>query len=417
MIDSFYSAAKTLQRYRSGPLGPYLDGFASVLVERGYTWKTGRRYLVLLRELSEWLEGLGLGVEAVDEPRLAEFLAQAVEGRECIQRGAGSALGLLLRHLRDTGTLPVPVVEVEDTPRRRLEDGFVRYLVEERGLSDSTITGHLSVARAFLAACFGTGPPSVDEVQPEDVTRFILHYTRSGGRKGGGRNAKMIVSGLRAFLRFLHLRGDVAFALTRAVPRMVTRRKAGLPKSLPSEQVRQLLESCDRSRPMGQRDYALLLLLARLGLRAGEVVAMRLEDLDWKAGEILVRGKGQRLERLPLPRDVGEALVAYLRDGRPRCAARQVFVHARAPQRGLADASSVDAIVARSLRRAGLDPPFKGAHLLRHSLATEMLRRGASLGEIGQILRHRQPSTTEIYAKVDIEALRALAQPWPGGAS
>jgi len=417
MIDSFYSAPRTLKRYRSGPLGPYLDGFASVLVERGYAWKTGRRYLVLLRELSEWLEGLGLSVEAVDEPRLAQFLAQAVEGREYIQRGTASALGLLLRHLQDTGTLPVPVVEVEDTPRRRLEDGFVRYLVEERGLAHSTITGHLSVARAFLAARFGAGPLSLDEVQPEDVTRFILHYTRSGGRKGGGRDAKMIVSGLRAFLRFLYLRGDVAFDLTEAVPRMVTRRKAGLPKSLPPEQVRQLLESCDRRHPVGQRDYALLLLLARLGLRAGEVVAMRLEDLDWKAGEILVRGKGQRLERLPLPRDVGEALVVYLRDGRPRCAARQVFAGARAPHRGLADASSVDAIVARSLRRAGLDPPFKGAHLLRHSLATEMLRRGASLGEIGQILRHRQPSTTEIYAKVDIEALRALAQPWPGGAS
>jgi len=416
MIERFYSARWTVQRLRSGPLGPYLDGFARVLVERGYARQTGRHQLRLLRELSEWLEHRGLGVGDVDESRLAEFLAQAVQGREYIHRCQAAGLGLLLGHLRETGTLPVPHVEAEDTPLRRLEGDFTRHLVEERGLSPATAGRHLPLIRSFLAARFGTGPLSLSELRPADVIRFVLHYTRSSGRSGGARDAKTMISGLRVFFRFLRLRGDITLDLAEAIPRVAAWRHSGLPKSLPPEQVRQLLESCDRSRPVGRRDYALLLLLARLGLRAGEVRAMRLEDLDWKAGEILVRGKGHRLERLPMLQDVGEALVGYLRRGRPRCAARQVFVRTRAPHRGLANSSSVDAIVERALERAGLDPPLKGAHLLRHSLATEMLRRGASLGEIAQILRHRQPSTTEIYAKVDLEALRALAQPWPGGA-
>ena len=410
MIERFFRAPGTLERLRRCPLGSHLEDFAGVLVERGYARSTGRQHLHALRELSEWLERLGLGIEDVDEPRLASFLAQAVGERKHALRSHAAAVRLLLGHLRDNGTLPVPAVAVEDTPLRRLEDEFVRHTVEERGLQRSTAEGRLPVIRAFLAARFGTGPLALDELRPADVTRFVLQSTRSGGSCG----AKTLVSGLRAFLRFLRLRGDVTLDLAEAVPRVAVWRHTGLPKSLPPEQVRQLLGSCDRSHPVGQRDYALLLLLARLGLRASEVVTLRLEDLDWQAGEILVRGKGLRVERLPLPRDVGEALVTYLRQGRPRCAARQVFVLARAPHRGLAHASSVDAIVSRALRRAGLDPPCKGVHLLRHSLATEMLRRGASLGEIGQILRHRQTTTTEIYAKVDFEALRALAQPWPG---
>ena len=415
MIERFYSAPWTVQGLRSGPLGPYLDGFARVLVERGYARATGRHQLRLLRVWSEWLEHRGLGVEDVDESRLAEFLAQAVQGREYILQTQAAGLGLLLGHLRETGTLPVPQMEAEDTPLRRLESDFVRYLIEERGLSAATGERRLPLIRCFLIERFGTGPLSLSELQPADVTRFILHYTRSDGRSGRPRNPKAIVSALRVFFRFLRLRGDITLDLAAAVPTVSSRGVPALPKSLPAAQVRQFLESCDRSRPVGQRDYALLLVLARLGLRAGEVRSMRLEDLDWKAGEILVRGKGQRLERLPMPQDVGEALVAYLR-GRPRCAARQVFVRTRAPYRGLANSSCVDAIVWRALGRAGLEPPFRGAHLLRYSLATEMLRQGASMGEIGQILRHRQPSTTEIYAKVDLEALRALAEPWPAGA-
>lgn len=413
MIEKFFRAPGTLERLRRCPLGSHLEDFAGVLVERGYARSTGRQHLHALRELSEWLERLGLGIEDVDEPRLASFLAQAVGERRHALRSHAAAVRLLLAHLRDNGTLPVPAVAVEDTPLRRLEDDFVRHAVEERGLQRSTAERRLPLIRAFLAARFGPGLLALDELRPGDVTRFALHFIRSGGRSGGPGDAKTLVSGLRAFLRFLRLRGDITLDLAAAVPTVAAWRHSALPKSLPPEQVRQLLASCDRTQPTGERDYALLLLLARLGLRAGEVLALRLEDLDWRAGEILVRGKGQRLERLPMPRDVGKALVAYLRR-RPSCAAREVFVRTRAPYRGLANDAGIDSIVWRALQRAGLDPPLKGAHLLRHSLATDMLRRGASMGEIGQILRHRRPSTTEIYAKVDFEALGALAQPWPG---
>ncbi len=414
MLKWLYSCPETLERLRSGPLGPYLDDFARVLKARGYSRGTGRTHLQLLRQLSEWLERRGLGVEDVDESRLAEFLHEAARGREYIHRSQAAALWLLLAHLRENGTLPVPPVEEEETPLRRLEGELVRYLVEERGLASSTVERSLLLIRSFLVTHFGTGPLSLDALSPSDVTRFVLRYTRSGAPRNRPRSAKNLVSALRAFFRFLRLRGDITVDLAAAVPRVARWRHAGLPKALPPEQVRQLLESCDRSRPVGRRDYAVLLLMARLGLRAGEVLTMRLGDLDWEAGEILVRGKGHRLDRLPLPGDVGEALAIYLESGRPRCTARQVFVRARAPYRGLAGSSSIDAIVRQALERAGLDPPFKGAHLLRHSLATEMLRQGASLGEIGLILRHRQPATTEIYAKVDLEALRAVALPWPG---
>jgi len=193
-------------------------------------------------------------------------------------------------------------------------------------------------------------------------------------------------------------------------------RLSHLPKSLPPDQVERLLRCCDRSTASGQRDYAILLLLARLGLRGGEVLAMTLDDLDWERGEILIRGKGQRLEQLPLPKEVGTALVHYLRRVRPTCSTRKVFIRLKAPRRGLRQ-TSICCVVRRALQRAGLNPDFKGAHLLRHSLATKMLRRGASLGEIGQLLRHRQPTTTQIYAKVDIKALRAIGLPWMGGAS
>jgi site-specific recombinase XerD len=221
------------------------------------------------------------------------------------------------------------------------------------------------------------------------------------------------VPALRVFLRWIHQRGTTARSLAGCVPAVAASRLATVPKSLPGEQVESLLQRCDRSTLIGRRDYAILLLLARLGLRAGDVVAMELDDLDWEGGELLVRGKGGRQDRLPLPRKVGAAVAAYLRHGRPRCSTRRVFVRARAPHRGFCSSVAVSNIVQRGLERAGIEPPRKGAHTLRHALACTMLRRGASLAEIGQILRHRSPDTTAIYAKVDIAALRRLALAWP----
>jgi site-specific recombinase XerD len=226
---------------------------------------------------------------------------------------------------------------------------------------------------------------------------------------------KLMVTALRSFLRFLFQHGQIEANLAEAVPAVVDWRLSTIPKYLSVEEIEGLLDACDQSTSTGRRDRAILLLLARLGLRAGEVVALELDDIDWRAGEIVVRGKGLLHDHLPLLPEVGEALAAYLRSDRPLVSTRRVFVRMWAPLRGFAGPSTVSTIVRRALERAGLNPPAKGAHLFRHSLATGMLRSGASMAEIGEILRHRRPSTTEIYAKIDTGGLRSLAQPWPVG--
>jgi len=230
------------------------------------------------------------------------------------------------------------------------------------------------------------------------------------------KRAQLMVSALRSFFRFLLQQGEIATDLAACVPAVADWRLSTVPKYLGAEEVERLLSTCDQRTRIGRRDYAILMLLARLGLRAGEVVALELDDMDWRGGEIAVRGKGQRHDRLPLLQEVGEALAAYLRRDRPCGSTRRVFVRMRAPIRGFAGPQTISTIVRRALQRADLKVPAKGvaAHLLRHSLATGMLRRGASMAEIAEVLRHRTPSTTEIYAKVDIGGLRSLAQPWPG---
>lgn len=227
-----------------------------------------------------------------------------------------------------------------------------------------------------------------------------------------------MVTALRSFFRFLLLSAKIQVDLAACVPTVADWRLSSVPKYLAEEEIQRLLDACDRSMSTGRRDYAVLLLLARLGLRAGEVVALEIDDIDWRAGEMMVRGKGLIHDRLPLLTEVGEALATYLRRDRPRSRTRRVFVRMKAPHTGFAGPSTVSTIVRRALERAGLHPPTKGAHLLRHTLATTMLQQGASMAEIGEVLRHRSPNTTEIYAKVDLSGLRSLAQPWPnvGGA-
>ena len=224
-----------------------------------------------------------------------------------------------------------------------------------------------------------------------------------------------MTTAFRSFFRFLFQKGELQTDLAASVPTVADWRLSTVPKFLTSEEVERVLKACDRRTVTGRRDYTILLLLARLGLRAGEVVALQLEDINWRAGEILVRGKGLLHDKMPLPADVGEALASYLRRDRPSCPIRRVFVCTKAPRRGFAGPSTLTTIVRRALDRAHLHPEFKGAHLFRHSLATSMLRSGATLGEIGEVLRHRALNTTEIYAKVDFDGLRSLAHSWPVG--
>jgi len=308
--------------------------------------------------------------------------------------------------------IPDVVIPAVESPLDRVEQNYARFLTQERGLVQTTLDNYLPVARRFLVSRFGSGKLRLAALRAHDVGEFILRDLAGYSPK----RVQLATSALRSFLGHLYQTGQLATNLAGAVPTVSGRPLSGLPRFLEPAQVERLVNRCDRGCPAGQRDYAVLLLLARLGLRAGEVVQLRLEDINWAAGELLIRGKSARLDRLPLPADVGRALACYLKRGRPRCSSRRVLLRTKAPRQGFSGSAAVDGIVDRALSRAQLDPGQRGAHLLRHSLATRMLRGGASLTQIGQILRHQLLQTTEIYAKVDREALRKLAQPWPGGA-
>jgi site-specific recombinase XerD len=362
----------------------------------------------MLTDFSRWMQRWKLLAADVDEQIVVKYL------RRRRRRGRGDArtLGDLLELLREAAVVPRPKPDDDENPSQRLEREFGQYLTVERGLSQATLKNSLPFVRSFLEHRFRESPVVMCEVRAPDVKRFLLQKLHTVGPK----RIKLMVGALRSFFRFLRWRGDITIDLASTVPKVADWRLSDLPKSLQADEVQRLISSCRRETVTGQRDYTLLLLLARLGLRAGEVVALTLDDLDWEAGELTVRGKGGREDRLPIPRDVGQAMAAYLRQGRPRdCSTRRLFVRRRAPLRGFASSVAVCTIVRRALARAGIASPRKGAHLLRHSLATEMLRKGASLAEIGEILRHRLVDTTSIYAKVDLVALRALAHPWPSG--
>ncbi len=413
MSIEFYFSSRASQRWlRVGPLADALDQFAARLAAQGYSHRSAVSKLRLVRNLSRWLVRQGLGVEALDEPRIEAFLL--TRGPRCVHSGDAATARQLLCHLRADGRIPLaaPFPQNPD-PFAPIEDRYERFLVNERGVSRATVENYLPVIRTFLAECFAARDVALETLTVRDVNQFITRQSRRLSRS----RVKLVVTALRSFLRHLHQRGDIPFDLAGALVPVANWLLSGVPKSLAPEQVEAVIRSCDPRTAAGRRDRAIVLLLARLGLCAGEVAAMMLDDLDWDAGVVTVSGKGPRREPLPLPREVGEALVAYLRDGRPQCPTRHVFVRVHAPHVGFVGRVAIINVVQRALARAGIDPPLKGAHLLRHSLATAMLGNGASLEEIGQVLRHTSPDTTWIYAKVDLEALRALAPAWPGGAS
>jgi site-specific recombinase XerD len=287
---------------------------------------------------------------------------------------------------------------------------FSTWLSRERGLSPVTVRCYFKQSRAFLAALPGVPGAAVRELDAGQVTAFMVDYCRDRNSW----SAKAMVTSLRAFLRFAHATGRMPAPLAGAVPAVAGWRLATLPRGLSAAEIGRLLAGCDRETAVGRRDYAVLSLLARLGLRGAEAAGLRLGDIDWRAGEVAVCGKGSRVERLPLPAPAGEALAAWLAEGRPRCESRAVFVTVRRPYRQLTP-EAVRQIMGRACDRAGLER--RGAHRLRHALATEMLRAGASLPEVGQVLRHRSQLSTSVYAKVDQSALRPIARPWPGDAA
>ena len=319
-----------------------------------------------------------------------------------------------MEYLRRVGLVPEPEPAVVTDPVELLVGRFVEYLVRERGLSDGshTVWEYKRTARLFLTGRLEADGGGLDRVSAGDVTQFVLAECRRRSR----RMSVGLVSSLRGLLRFLFLEGLMPADLTGAVPKVASWRCASLPRALPADHVARLLATCDRTTAVGRRDFAILMMLSRLGVRACEVAKLGLADIDWRAGELIVRGKQDRYERLPLPADVGDALVDYLRHGRPACEDPHVFVKARAPFGPLTGgAGAIGMLVRAACERSGLEPV--GVHSLRHTVATEVLRAGAPLEEIASLLRHRRHATTVIYAKVDWERLRELARPWPGSLS
>lgn len=392
-----------------GPLAQYACRFRRELVRQGYTPNSASNQLQLMAHASRWLASRDLGVDELTPARIEEFLAT--------RRAEGYTLWLSTRamepviaHLRDLGVVPMPEPVGPATPVEDLLELYHAYLVQERGLAAGTVASYLHVARLFLSARTSDGELDLERLSAGEVTDFVLGECTA--RKVG--SAKYIVCGLRSLLRFLYVEGRIESQLAAVVPTVAGWRLMGLPKAFGHDEVARLLASCDRRTTFGRRDFAVLTLLARLGLRAGEVAALELADIDWRAGEVVVRGKGRREERLPLPVDVGDALVGWLRRGRSRYECSKIITRVRAPYRGLT-AGGISAIVRAACGRASLAEV--NAHRLRHTAATEMLRAGAGLAEVGQVLRHASLLTTSIYAKVDRERLRWLAQPWPGSTS
>lgn len=391
----------------SGPLAPFADGFRAESLRLGHTPLTAATHLRLMARLSEWLADNGMSVSALDDAAVIEqFFAE--------RRAAGytglvspKALKPMAGFLREAGALPPRAKQTPADPVELLLERYADWMRRQRGLAETTVALNIRLVRPFLAGrVCPSGVVAVVDLSSATVNAFVLEQAAARPR-----SVKRIVTALRSLLRFLHVDGVIEHPLADSVPSPAGWSLAALPKALPTAQVAALVASCGTDSATGLRDTAILLLMARLGLRAGEVAALGLDDVHWRLGEITVRGKGGRLDRLPLPADVGAAITAYLRHGRPAGAlARTVFIRAQAPFTAMATAAVIQ-VVASAGRRSGTG--VSGAHRLRHSAATAMLTAGSCLEEIGQVLRHVRPATTAIYAKVDVAALAPLARPWP----
>jgi site-specific recombinase XerD len=406
-VESFFSFAGTRRRMYAGPLGPQIDEFISWLQERHYTQHSIRCKIRVISAFSRWLDKRRLGAESADADQVRRFIKhrrRATKGNTGDTSALRQMSEMLLRK-KITREHVSPLGE-----RERVEHDFCRHLLEDKGLRPSTPMSYIRHVSRFLKGIFGDGPLRFEELVGADIIAFIRQDTL-------GRSyslTQQTLTAISAFLWYLRFRGLITIDLRACVPKAARWSLAKLPTFLTSDQVTHVLGKCERGSGIGRRNYAILLLLARLGLRAGEVAALTLDQFDWPHSLLTLRGKGGRWAQMPIPQDVGEAIVDYLEHGRPASSDRHLFISMCAPWQGFRSAVSISIIASRALSRAQIDHPRAGAHTFRHALASEMLRQGASLREIARLLRHQNPDTTRIYAKVDLKALRKLTMPWSG---
>ena len=408
MLDAYLTSPVTRQRLRSGPAGSHIDGFAAWLHQHGYRPATLDTTLRSLAGWTDWMRSAGFGADDLLAGFDACAAALQARPRARYRRGPNSrsleAARLFIRFLREQGVLPPVAVAPSPVDQWPILGEFCIWARQHRGLAEASIDAYQGILAQLLAAV-GDDPRAYTA---EALRGFVLERARLHRIA----RAKTIVVAVRAFLRFLGATGRCPPGMEHAIPGFTSWQLSSVPRFLVAEDVERVIASCPAD-GNGPRDRAVILLLARLGLRASEVAGLRFADIDWRNGRLAVSGKGRRQEWLPLPQEVGTAILAYLRRGRPPLPAPEVFTSSLAPVRPLTRAG-VTHIVRAALRRAGVKAPVNGAHVLRHSAATAMLRQGASLAGVGAVLRHRSPRTTAHYAKVDFGLLSEIAQPWPG---
>ena len=406
MLERLFKTDSTPRRLRDGPAGSFLDGFAQSMLAAGYSSGTIRSYVWDAEHVGLWVTRRGALIADLDEALLERF-ARHLPRCRCRGRRRGRhepvsfRAHVFLRYLREASVVSssAPV-----TRRPQLVIEYAAWMRDRRGLIETTIAHSLPVVQALL----GTVSDDPTRLDAACVRNFVLEYIRRHAPSSAG----CVTTIVRCFLRWLVMRGRCSTDLTEAVPKVPTWRLARLPRYIAADDVERILAACDRPSSVARRDRAMLLLLARLALRAGDVVGLRLGDIEWGQGRLRVAGKGRRETRLPLPQDVGEAILGYLEFERPAVATDHVFLTARTPVRPIASNGLRD-VVGRAIERAGVQAPSRGTHILRHSLATRLLREGATIDAIGALLRHHDVSTTALYAKVDIALLRQISQPWP----
>lgn len=406
MLSKFFESPSRIRAVRSGPQGVRLESFARYLFENGFGTISARRHIRSAEHLIQWVARKCLSLHDVDVTALERFrdhLARCHCGRYCCSNRRDIVAGarLFLVHVHGAAFVAKTAI-----PEPQLFTAFCIWMRAQRGTSDQTLYNYGLHIRGLIRRFGG----NLNRLDARRLRQFVLEEHRTAGWA----KAKKCTTSLRMFLRFLIAEGHCRAGLLGAIPTLPHWRLTALPQYLPQQDIERLIGSCNLSLPVGKRDRAILLLLARLGLRAGDVVRLRLQDIDWKGAWVQVSGKGRREARLPLSQEVGHAIAAYLQRGRPPAHTDALFLRSRAPFRALASHCAVSVLVDRAIRRAGVKRPSRGAaHLLRHSVASSMLRHGASLQDISALLRHRSVETTQIYAKVDTAALSQIAQPWP----
>ncbi len=406
-----FQAVWSLKQEPTGPLVKYFDTFVNHLVEQGYCRQYIGAQIRMAANFSQWLQVEKISASEVTQEHVKEYF-QAFNRQMLVKRGQFATLRRLVESLQQFGICLPSNPPVSRTFIQVIIDSYGCYLIDDKGLSNKTLTQYKPFIEHFLKQCFNQGPIVLSALSGKDIIDFIKHQANTLSTV----RAKVATNALRSFLRYAVYHGDINVDLIEAVPTVASWSMTGIPKAISPEHIQAVLTHCDRDTQIGRRDYAILTILKHLGLRSGEIVALTLDDINWDVGSITVNGKGGQSACLPLPTEVGEAIADYLQQGRKNGRERTLFLRTIAPVRGLGAQQTIGTIVNAAITRADVNTPSRGANQFRHAVATNLLRHGATLNEIGRLLRHKHTKTTNIYAKVDIEALRTLGMPWPGGA-